>query len=157
MKISQIIEKWYALARGKDVERDDVFFRFVALWVAFNALYASQNTGDVGDWDQVRAFAGEPEVVDRHRQLLRGSEKYKRAVLALKERGVFDVSTRRHRTIQNEQNLSQVMSCLYQVRCNLFHGGKLPGNPRDEKLVQASYDLASLLLEPFLSSATGGA
>ncbi len=152
MNIGEIIEKWYALARGDDVERDDVFFRFVALWVAFNALYASQNSGDYGDWDQVRAFAGEPEIIDRHRLLLRGNEKYKRAVLVLKERGVYDVATRRQRTISNAENLSQVISCIYQVRCNLFHGGKMPGNPRDEKLVQASYDLAALLLEPFLTN-----
>lgn len=43
MELDEIIRKWYRLASGEDVERDDVFFRFIAVWVAFNALYTSHH------------------------------------------------------------------------------------------------------------------
>ena len=52
-----------------------------------------------------------------------------------------------------EQHENYVLRLVRIVRNNLFHGGKMPGNARDESLVKASYELASLLLEPFLTSA----
>jgi len=53
-------------------------------------------------------------------------------------------------------NLVQVKNVLYQVRCNLFHGEKLPGILNDDKIVQAAYPvlLAILVaLQPLLTEA----
>jgi len=150
MEIEHIIQQWYTLASSGDVSRGDIFFRFVAAWVAFNALYTSRHSDDIGDWDQVRSFAGELDAINRHRQLIDQDQSYQRAIQVLKEKGVGDLRRGYSRRIRNEYNFTEVASCLYQVRCNLFHGGKLPGNPRDERLVAASCEIVSKLSAPFL-------
>jgi hypothetical protein len=151
MRLSEIIMTWHKLASGGQVDQTDIFFRFVSIWIAFNGLYTSRHSRDTGDWDQVRSFAGDSDAVDRHRQLLKTDEEYRRAIEVLRERGVGNVNRpaiRRH--IRRVDNLTEVLSCVYQVRCNLFHGGKAPGNPRDENLTEASYIIVSKLIEPLL-------
>jgi hypothetical protein len=54
--------------------------------------------------------------------------------------------------IKNLKNLRQVMRCIYQIRCNFFHSGKVPGNPRDEKLVDAAFTIVSKLIEPWCNT-----
>lgn len=153
MEVADIIQKWYTLASGGDIDKSDVFFRFVAVWVAFNALYTSLYGDEVGDFNQVRSFSGSPKAIDRHRELISRDVDYLRAINTLKERGVLDLSRQfRRRQIRDPNNLTEVASCLYQVRCNLFHGSKMPDNPRDEHLVKASFVIVSKLIQPFLNS-----
>jgi hypothetical protein len=146
-EIDRHILEWYRLSNGEAIDQSGPFFRFVAAWVAFNAFYSSRMYDEVGDWNQVRAYAGEPEVVDFHRALLNSDDEYAKAVVVLKEKGVYDTSTRVHRQIRDARNFTQVASCLYQVRCNLFHGGKTPGNLRDRRLVSAAHIITSRLIE----------
>jgi hypothetical protein len=62
MQLSEIIRVWYSLATGGDVDRSDVFFRFIALWVAFNALYASRHSSDIGSPEGATHFAYQGNV-----------------------------------------------------------------------------------------------
>jgi len=140
-EIDRHILEWYRLSKGEVIDQSDPFFPFVASWVAFNAFYSSRVYDEVGDWNQIRAYAGEPEVVDQHRKLLREDRDYANAIEVLKEKGVYDTATRRHRAIRDARNFTQVASCLYQVRWNLFHGGKTPGNVRDRHLVSAAHTI----------------
>ena len=39
-----------------------------------------------------------------------------------------------------------LFKAIYQVRCNLFHGNKSLGNPRDQKLVQQGADVIIRIL-----------
>lgn len=149
MEINNIIQTWYGLATGENVERGDVFFRFIAVWVAFNALYDSVSN-ESKEFNRVCSFAGIPEVIDRHRKLVAEDQAYLQAIQDLKERGVRDMTSLDRRRIPNVNDLSRVASCLYQVRCNLFHGSKELGNTRDEALVRASYTIVSKLISPFL-------
>mgnify|MGYP007092098083 CR=1 FL=1 len=146
-EIDRHILEWYRLSNGEAIDQSDLFFRFVAAWVAFNAFYSSRMHDEVGDWNQVRAYAGEPEMIDLHRKLLEVNLDYRKAVNVLKEKGVYDTATHKHRAIREPRNLTQVVSCLYQVRCNLFHGGKAPGDLRDRRLVKAAHTITSCLIE----------
>jgi len=150
MDIDEIIRKWYTLGSGGDIERGDVFFRFVAVWVAFNALYASRFYNVTVDKEQVRRFAREHKAIGRHQQLIRDDSEYLQAVRILKQRGIFDTRTHKRTYISHESDLFSVALCLYQVRNNLFHGGKMPDNPRDETVVNASYIILSKLIYPYL-------
>ena len=150
MKVQELIAKWYSIATGGDVGVRDVFFNFVAIWIAFNALYALRHSKAGRDRDQVRSFAEEPKAMERHGMLLREDVEYQKAVRVLKHCGVYNMQTKRHLEIRNEKNLREVTECVYQVRCNLFHGGKMPENARDEGLIEASYKVVSRLIEPYL-------
>ena len=155
MNVAQLIRTWYDIADGQSPGNPDMFFRFISIWVAANALYASRHSNERSDAKQILRFASDPDVVDRHRQLLDSDESYKAALAVIKERGVSDPRGGRKRTIQDERNVLEVLQSVYQVRCNLFHGGKLPGNVRDERLVDAAYAVTSLLISPLIPPASG--
>jgi hypothetical protein len=150
MDIDEIIRKWYTLASGGDIEKGDVFFRFVAVWVAFNALYASRFYEVTGDKEQVHCFARERRAIERHQQLVHDDPEYLQAVRVLKQRGIYDTRTRQRTYISRESDLFGVALCLYQVRDNLFHSGEMPDNLRDETVVNASYIILSKLIQPYL-------
>ncbi len=40
---------------------------------------------------------------------------------------------------EDHTNLKQLKNVLYQVRCNVFHGEKVPGEPNDDRIVSAAY------------------
>lgn len=44
------------------------------------------------------------------------------------------------------ENFEQIMRFIYQIRCNLFHGGKSPVNTNDRRLVS----LGAKLLAPWI-------
>lgn len=150
VKRSEVIDKWYALASGGEIDRGNVFFRFMALWVAFNALYGSRHGYREGDWDQINAYCQEHEIRNRHSLLLRSDHEYGSAVNTLKRDGVHNYRNGEKRQIHRKGNLRQVAGCFYQVRNNLFHGNKA-GDLRDEDLVAASYTIVSKLIEPHLN------
>ncbi len=150
VKRSEVIDKWYTLASGGEIERGDVFFRFMALWVAFNALYGSRHGYRERDWDQIKAYCREHEVRNRHSLLLRSDPEYRSAVHTLKRDGVYSYRNQEKRHIHEESNITQIAGCFYQVRNNLFHGNKA-GDLRDEDLVGASYTIVSKLIEPHVN------
>ena len=155
MDTEKIIGRWYTLGLGGDIQKDDIFFRFIALWVAFNALYASHHANVNRDSEQVRLFALEREAIDRHQQLVQSDPEYLQAVRILKQRGVDDTRANRsasNRTalIEQENDFSDVALCVYRVRNNLFHGRKIPESMRDESVVRASYIILSKIIEVYV-------
>jgi hypothetical protein len=151
MKRSEVIDKWYTLALGGEIDRGDIFFRFMALWVAFNALYGSRHSYRRNERDQIEAYCQEQDVRSRHLQLLHSDHEYTGAVNTLKKAGVYSYRDREWRHIHELGDLRQVARCFYQVRNNLFHGNKA-GDLRDEELVAASYTIVSKLIEPHLDA-----
>lgn len=53
----------------------------------------------------------------------------------------FDTIARRNIVIPFEDinSLSELKNALYQVRCNVFHGEKVPGNVNDDRIVSTAY------------------
>jgi hypothetical protein len=45
------------------------------------------------------------------------------------------------------QRLSLLKGVLYQVRCNIFHGEKVPGDLNDDRIVKAAVPVLQRLLE----------
>ena len=46
-----------------------------------------------------------------------------------------------------ENNLNTIKSVLYQIRCNIFHGEKTPGEINDDKIVVSALPLLMYILE----------
>jgi hypothetical protein len=92
-------------------------------------------------------------VVSLHRELLRTSPEYVEAVETLAEKGVWsagrDGGDRRWR-IGDRKNASSVMTAVYHVRCNLFHGQKHPDSHRDQRLVKAAYEILIRIMNPYV-------
>ncbi len=155
--LSEIIIPWQKLALGEPVDQTNAFFKFIAIWIAFNGIYYVRYDGqEIGDWPKIRDFAKESDTLKRHKSLLKSDENYYQAVKCLAEKGVKD--TRRLDEgpfkIKNPNDSSRVLRCVYQVRNNLFHSGKNLKNPRDKRLVEAAYTIVSGLIEPLLDPDT---
>ncbi len=114
MELDDIINTWYRLASQGTIEPNEegnVFFKFVAVWVAFNALYASRFSNEAGDREQVIRFAGQPDVIDGHRRLTANDPAYVAAINVLAEHGVANLRNGNRRRIGNINNLNEVLGC----------------------------------------------
>jgi hypothetical protein len=45
-----------------------------------------------------------------------------------------------------ENNLKSIKNVLYQIRCNIFHGEKIPGDINDDTIVKKAYPLLQYLV-----------
>ena len=134
----ELIQKWHELATTDPAIQDNAFFKFVATWVAFNAFYAEMFPELSGqDRNQVEKYSDLPETKKIHLALLK-DQQYKAAVLFFCMQGVRDLA--KPRDLYDTQT---IFKQVYKVRCNLFHGGKLPKNPRDYSLVENAYIIVS--------------
>ena len=138
----ELIQKWHELASTDPAIQGNVFFKFVATWVAFNAFYAEMFPELSGqDKKQIEKYSDLPETKKIHSELLK-DQQYKAAVLFFCMQGVRDVA--KPRDLFDTQT---IFKQVYKVRCNLFHGGKLPKNPRDYSLVQNAYIIVSRIVK----------
>jgi len=46
----------------------------------------------------------------------------------------------------NNNNLGNMKSLLYQIRCNIFHGEKTPGEINDDNIVKAAYPILDYII-----------
>jgi hypothetical protein len=92
-----------------------------------------------------------------HAILLEQLPPYGAAIDALALQGVRNVKTGQVRNISKMKSLNEVLSCVYQVRCNYVHGGKHGDNPRDRLLVKAGFVVIANLLSMYMrGDAVGG-
>jgi hypothetical protein len=154
-KIAQeAIQQWHTLAITGKVEGNNIFFQFMAAWVAFNALYnwVCKYEPGLGDKAKLLKFVRELTNASRiHQELLRIDNGYKEAVSILKNKGIRDVSKDKLVQITDDENFEEVILCVYQVRNNLFHGDKVVSNARDESVVRASFEIISKFMQQWLT------
>jgi hypothetical protein len=137
-----LIRKWHELATTDPAIQDNVFFKFVATWVAFNAFYAEMFPKlSHQDREQIKKYSELHVTKSKHAELLKKQE-YKAAVEYFCRQGVHDESDP-----SSHYDTKAIFNQVYKVRCNLFHGGKMPENPRDYKLVESAYEIISRIVE----------
>lgn len=145
MQISDEGMTWYQFAIQGTFDPSDPFIRFIAIWISFNAWYEA-NLPREQEWRQIEAIAVRPDLVASHVFLLSSIPEYRDAVETLRSSGVGDVRTGRRRTIETAEDLKSVLQCIYQIRCNLFHGGKHRGDDRDRQLSKSGFVVVASLL-----------
>jgi hypothetical protein len=217
-KQDRLIKGWIDQAQ----RANDPYFRFMSLWVAFNALCyalfheeANKQRADLKTFRQsvdgfldARVFVqtGKIEIEEPKLQLkLKIDEKYtenyifskyaskmqdpylaqlhgdatfrseidsfREAIKKVNGYYVLNLSRKSHdevtswteeqvkkgsnrlKSFHNERKLSLLVDVLYQVRCNVFHGEKIPGDLNDDRIVEAASPILRRLLEFYLSCA----
>jgi len=146
MNLKEIITNWVKISKQQLFGTNDVFFRFMSLWIGFNAFFTFKY-GNIRDKEKAQKFAKEQETGKRHQELLQNDRDYENSVAIIAEKGVTDSRRKKRYTISDTKNFCQVMDCIYTIRCNLFHGSKLTDDLRDEKLVSASLDILDKLAD----------
>ena len=146
-EVMSFVTEWYGVATGARRLPDDAYFRFLALWVAFNGLYSLTFPEAKSEAAQIRSFGNWDKAKKAHAEALgTNNTLYRGAIDILGEKGVFNYLTKNVERITDIQDLQGVVRLVYRVRCNLFHGRKVPSNLRDHKLVEASHIIVSELM-----------
>lgn len=152
MSLYDIIGPWAKLAKGESIDTDNPFIRFISIWIAFGGIYTAL-FDSTSENQRIRKFSDRLDMKGRHNMLLGSEEEYKDAVEAIAEKGILDINNLEGDPLRiyDKKELRQVLRCVYQVRCNLFHSGKDINDPRDIKLVSASFTIISKLIDPLLT------
>jgi hypothetical protein len=152
--VVQLISQWIQLSRESSDKKTDYLFSFVAIWIAFNALYEyysqqkEQNEMN-SEWKKMKNYSVTTKLERRHADLLQNNADYRKAVEALAQTSIANLSLAESNfKIRQPDKIEQVLMCVYRIRCNLFHGGKTPTDPRDRGLVCNAYKVLFNLIEP---------
>lgn len=132
-----LIEKWISRSENEQ----DPFVRFFMLYMCLDAWMTSVSNEDRDDrkldWllqtdnDLKESWHSTPLKEDSLHELY--------SIGKVKDLRPRHDGTERH--LSNPDNFEEVILFIYQVRCNLFHGGKRPDDSNDIRLVNFSADL----------------
>lgn len=147
--IRNIIDKWYKTSKGDAVEPDE-FFKFIAAWIAFNSAlnfrYSSPpQDRKLRDREKVEKYSETKGPNQEHKRLLENDSAYRASVEFLVNKPLTDLRTNYKLKVETT-DLRDVLTLVYTVRNNLFHGGKSPTNWRDRNLV----DNCSIITQCFV-------
>jgi len=154
-RLGDLVMEWYEISQGNAARQPTIFFQFIAGWIAFNALYSSDGSPVDGDRALLKRYARRLDVQDLHRSLFDSDRKYQDAMRVLARKRILDTRyddsegtspSMPGAEIMSGRSAGQVLLAIYQVRSNLLHGGKHPGNPRDAEVVGASHLIISKLM-----------
>ena len=135
-EIRNLIRSWNQRAR----KEGDLTVKFVFLWFCLNACLAFESEEDL-DAEMIKWLTSGSSTGSRLRssfEAATSSEVFRGYLRTLADMSPINSTGRRKRSISidSEEDFNGLVRGLYQVRCNLFHGGKDPKNPRDDKLVR---------------------
>ena len=138
--------------KGQDAE-GDCFTSFIYYWIAFNSLYNIYVGGEKG---RIKTFF-DTEYNNNFDAVLSISEisTFQNPIQDLHFHGPGSASAARDlaNTRKSSKNrLIALMKCIYQARCNLFHGEKGASEYHDQVIANA----ASKILKEFLTIYFGG-
>lgn len=151
----ELINRWFE----KSEKELNPFDKFISLWISFNAFYAHRHL-QKKEQDQLKEFRIEYGSIFKD---IFNNGKLNDAFIAFqahihdKPRNPsfiqdlrFELDTDKERKnrkyYHNLNDLNQFIKCVYQVRCNLFHGGKDLKDGQDEIIVNLAFNSLKTLL-----------
>lgn len=155
----KIAKDWYQ----KAINNTDVFEKFICLWISFNAIY--------GKYSAYSEFKNDENTPKEKAQIkncilhiLLNSENRYQSLLESQEFLYFsnnvihdcrpgsnsntqkNMSIMKSNSVELSIKIVNLFFCIYQARCNLFHGDKTPYEYHDTEIITN----ASNILEMFL-------
>lgn len=152
-KVDDLAREWQRWAEQQVPEDDQgIFMRFIALWVAFNAVYVSRYDGHAGDTELTKIHKVGSKLSEFHHMHLSSDREYLSAVQSMNRCPVYNSTTSRNFKIRDRSDVRNVLQYIYNVRNNLFHGRKVPSELHDRALVSNGVVVLDRLLRHLLSS-----
>lgn len=144
---TDVAKVWLEKAR----EEDDEYNSFIASWIAFNALYNEQSNHN--EKDRITAFI-EKIKNPIYEELLADINAFQEPIRDLRPESTKTTQTDIDQMNKSDSalgtRLAGLMRCIYQVRCNLFHGDKFIENSRNRHLAKESAIKVTRFLELYL-------
>ena len=147
----KLIARWFE----KSKEMKNVFDKFIALWISFNSFYACEHLHD-SERKQLQIFGDTykeffKSVVDANMSPFIDFKKYidnKPKNSGFIQDLRYPVAKEKHKKrYYNLTSFCEYLKCVYQVRCNLFHGGKYLEDGQDENIVKHCHSTLLIFLE----------
>jgi len=142
--LREIVVQWFD--RSQDtVNWPSIFDRFIFLWIAFDA-WGSNESGQINDKMIDWVKTSRMKVIFR---VLRND--LEPLLLVLSKKGDIPNHLGRKRVgLHDPHDFHKLMEVLYQIRNNLFHGHKSPGDNEDIEIVTLAYGILSPLMKPLV-------
>jgi len=135
----------------------DDFDRFMALWIALNALYSEYQTESERRAIREFVFSDEYRLSDQQmRGILDhpGAHYFKtRTVRDVRGTGsdtAEDAAVLGNTRLPPKPRLKALLMVLYQVRCNLFHGNKTFGRDSDTDVISKASGVLEYIVKAYL-------
>lgn len=157
--VKNIIRAWYEKSKTNTQQPNEIFDQFISLWIAFNAYYAAgkqQASSEYAqlEWvknDHAELFCTTVKVqADKFKSFknyIETKDQNKGFIQDLR----YEVNEERHKKRYRDlSSVSEYLECIYQIRCNLFHGGKDLVDAQDKKLVEFAHTTLSIFLKEIL-------
>jgi len=158
MKQFEGYRKWIKAIKNFEKSDYKTWFKFAMLWFSFNAYYSERYSYARGEGEQITKFAKDNKNL--YGSLLSNTQAVFKDVLnefaKTRSPGREKVRNMRQNSQRSVEFNSKNKSCedffkvLYQIRCNFFHGDKVPFSKEDKKLVQWAFEYFSIFWERFL-------
>jgi hypothetical protein len=132
---------------------NDHWVRFIIYWMIFDA-YMTEESGEDYDSKRLKWFYDNRNEFKDILGDVWGRSAYQQMLEELRRLSpVYDMRPS-HRddsvSLDDINNINQVIAFIYQVRCNTFHGAKDLASSRDQQLVRISEGLLHEPLNSFL-------
>lgn len=167
-KSVRIIKSWYKIAQNPVEEPNDYFDRFISVWISFNAYFVAEfheeacklaKNHDPWERKYLEAIYSDQNNKNIYLDLIGESEIFKENLEIFMELlkntrcpGHISDMRRQRNGCENAQefsdinNFEQFILITYRIRCNLFHGNKLPNSDDDLKIVKTIFTLLNCFL-----------
>jgi hypothetical protein len=143
--VKNIVQTWYK----KGTLETDPFNKFICFWISFNAIYMSRYPVD-GDKACIREVKKDAHFTSEYKNLLKGHA-FQNKITALIALGTITNEKNGDRYSFSTNDFPALIEVLYQIRNNLFHGGKNVSEQRDLDVVSAAHPILSELLTRFMT------
>lgn len=148
-----IIKYWFK----KCILEEEYFNKFICLWISFNCFFVAKfyedaskisKSDEPNERDYLNIIEKEYAINFRHilddQKLLFDNFKYTIDKKDWCPGIIIDMRpyhriNRRGKAYSKVDSFHDYIDCIYQVRCNLFHGDKTPSNDNDLNLVKSAY------------------
>lgn len=150
MDKQEISRRWY----DKGKPETDEFDKFIYLWISFNALYSEVIAK--GEKEQIKGFVNRyynpvfDSLISSENNNFFKTTEIKDCKLGNKG------STKRYiETLKGNSNsknkIIALILCVYQARCNLFHGDKIPQDYNDKQIAMNAGNVLEQFLDIYFS------
>lgn len=133
--VFNLIDWWIVREKKLSREQYDEFIRFFIYYMCFDA-WLTDESGEDSDQEKKRWLVSNGGIL---KQVFENKEFNNSSLDALKGLSPVEDMRPRHRGqyvhLNNTDDIGEVVDFIYQIRCNLFHGGKNPMNGNDSNLV----------------------
>lgn len=135
--VKTIMNNWIE----KSELENQVFNKYIALWIAFNAYYSSV-TNEKFEKDSIAKIKSNYEL----KQWYLGIENSKEISNLLFISPIINMKNNREVIINGKEDYSSIIETLYQIRNNLFHGSKTDHIERDIEVVTVALPILNQLV-----------